>query len=137
MWIAQDGSENGFPMNIAKKKHMLGLAVALLGGGISLPLHAQQVPSVPPAGAAAQQATSEGVLQQGVTKPYIPAKPWFNTPGIVLEVPVTKSQTVKKGDVIIRQDDRQEKAELAKLEAEANSEVRVEAADADLKIKKT
>ena len=118
-------------MNIARKTRVLGLAVALLGAG-AVSLQAQQVP---PAGAVLQEKTSEGVIVQGVTKPYVPAKPWFNSAGTVLEVPVEKGQTVKKGDVLIRQDDRQEKAELAKLQAEANSNVRVEAADADLKIK--
>jgi HlyD family secretion protein len=87
------------------------------------------------AGRSPQQQPAGAVIVQGVTKPYIPAKPWFQGAGTVLEVPVVKGQTVKKGDVLIRQDDRQEKAELAKLNAEASSNVRVEAADADLKIK--
>src|SRR5439155_10120091 len=42
---------------------------------------------------------------------------------------------VKAGDLLLRQDDRQERAELAMLQLEASSNVRVEAADADLKIK--
>jgi len=113
-------------MNNWTKKHRFGFAVAALSV-MTLTVRAQQQPQ--------QSATDGGVIVQGVTKPYIPAKPWFNGAGTVLEVPVVKGQTVKKGDVLIRQDDRQEKAELAKLEAEASSDVRVEAADADLKIK--
>src|SRR4029453_11940770 len=106
-------------MNNQKKNRVLGIAVAAIGVlAMSCSLWAQQQP---------QQATPGGVIVQGVTKPYIPAKPWFNSAGTVLEVPVVKGQTVKKGDVLIRQDDRMEKAELAKLEAEAKSMVRVEA----------
>jgi len=112
---------------LTKNQIVLGIAAVLLSV-IPLTVRAQQLPSQ-------QTPTSSGVIVQGVTKPYVPAKPWFNMAGTVLEVPVVKGQTVKKGDVLIRQDDRQEKAELAKLDAEAASNVRVEAADADLKIK--
>jgi RND family efflux transporter MFP subunit len=55
--------------------------------------------------------------------------------GTVLELPVKEGQLVKKGDVLLRQDDRAERVELERLEKEANSTVRVEANAADLKIK--
>jgi len=81
------------------------------------------------------QETSQGPIVQGITKPYVHAKPGVNTFGTVFELPVKEGQQVKAGDILLRQDDRQERAELEKLELEAASNVRVEAADADLKIK--
>jgi len=55
--------------------------------------------------------------------------------GIVMKLPVKEGQPVNAGDLLLQQDDRAERAELARLQLEANSNVRVEAADADLKIK--
>jgi len=71
----------------------------------------------------------------GYTKPYAHARPNVNGMGTVLELPVKEGQAVKKGDVLLRQDDRAERVELERLEKEANSTVRVEAAEADLKLK--
>jgi RND family efflux transporter MFP subunit len=84
----------------------------------------------------AQQAPegASGPIVQGVTKPFIHSRPSFGGLGTVLELPVKEGQVVKKGDVLMKQDDRQEQAELQKVELEANSTVRIDAADADLKI---
>jgi RND family efflux transporter MFP subunit len=82
---------------------------------------------------AAQAQSSPGVVP-GVTKPYAHARPGVNQFGTVLELPVKEGQEVKKGDVLLRQDDRQELAELKSLQLEASSTARVDAAAADLKI---
>ena len=84
---------------------------------------------------AAVMAQASPDVVQGVTKPYAHAKPGVNGMGTVLELPVKEGQVVKKGDVLLRQDDRAERVELERLQKEANSNVRVDAAEADLKIK--
>jgi RND family efflux transporter MFP subunit len=76
-----------------------------------------------------------GVVVQGTTKPYTHAKPNVSQYGTVMKLPVIEGQPVKEGAVLLQQDDREERAELARLQLEANSNVRVEASDADLKIK--
>ena len=75
------------------------------------------------------------VVVQGTTTPFTHAKPSVNQYGTVLKLPVKRGQQVKEGDLLLQQDDREERAELARLELEASSNVRVEASDADLKIK--
>jgi len=120
-------------MNKLKQKSILGIAVAILGiGAMALPLGAQQQPQQ----ASPQSSSEGGVVVQGVTKPFVEAHPWFNQAGTIYEVPVVKGQVVKKGDVIIKQDDRIEKAILSEKDAEANSTARIDAAVGDLKIKK-
>ena len=95
---------------------------------------AQPLPAAP--GKPAAQSQSPSNIVNGYTsKPYVLAKPGVNQFGIVLERPVKVGQAVKKGDILLRQDDRQERALLEALELEANSDVRIEAAEADLKLK--
>jgi RND family efflux transporter MFP subunit len=86
--------------------------------------------------AAVPAAAADGVVIQGTTKPYTHAKPNVSQYGTVLKLPVVEGQIIKQGDLLLQQDDREEKAELARLQLEANSNVRVDASDADLKIKK-
>jgi RND family efflux transporter MFP subunit len=71
----------------------------------------------------------------GITKPSVHAKLALPQFGQVLELPVKEGTAVKAGDVLLRQDDRQEVAALEALRLEAESTVRVDAAEADLKIK--
>lgn len=71
----------------------------------------------------------------GITKPSVHAKLALPQFGQVLELPVKEGDAVKKGGPLLRQDDRQEVALLEALRLEAESTVRVEAAEADLKIK--
>jgi RND family efflux transporter MFP subunit len=80
-------------------------------------------------------APAGATVVQGTTKPYTHAKPSVNQYGTVLKMPVKEGQIIKEGDVLLQQDDRQERAELARLKLEADSNVRVEASDADLQIK--
>lgn len=86
-------------------------------------------------GSAVAMAQTAPDVVPGVTKPYAHPKPGVNGMGTVLELPVKEGQVVKKDDVLLRQDDRAEQVELQRLQKEAESNVRVEAAEADLKLK--
>jgi len=88
--------------------------------------------SLAPAAVMAQNAPD---VVPGVTKPYAHPRPGVNGMGTVLQLPVKEGQVVKKGDILLRQDDRAERVELERLQKEASSTVRVEANAADLKIK--
>jgi len=80
-------------------------------------------------------AADGAMVVQGTTKPYAHAKPNVSQYGTVLKLPIKEGDAIKEGQVLLQQDDREEKAELARLQLEADSNVRVEASDADLKIK--
>jgi RND family efflux transporter MFP subunit len=80
-------------------------------------------------------AAADALVVQGTTKPYAHAKPNVSQYGTVLKLPIKEGDAIKVGQVLLQQDDREEKAELARLQLEADSNVRVEASDADLKIK--
>ena len=82
----------------------------------------------------AQQTGPENTVS-GITKPSIHSKLGLNQLGIIRDLPVKEGQAVKKGEVLLQQDDRAEVAALQGLEAEANSEVKIEASKADLKVK--
>jgi RND family efflux transporter MFP subunit len=81
------------------------------------------------------QAASSEVTVGAITKPSVQTKMGLNQFGTVLELPVKEGDRVKQGQVLLQQDDRQERALLEALQLEANSNVRVEAAIADLRIK--
>jgi RND family efflux transporter MFP subunit len=82
-----------------------------------------------------QAQSSQQLTVTGITKPSVHAKRGLNQFGIVLEIPVKDGQIVKKGDLLLRQDDRQEQAALESLQLEANSDVEIKATEADLKVK--
>lgn len=71
----------------------------------------------------------------GVTRPSQERKLSFSTQGIVAQAPVKEGDAVKAGQVILVQDDVLDKKELERLELTANSNARVEAAQADLGVK--
>src|SRR5439155_17853927 len=81
----------------------------------------------------AQQTGPENTVG-GITKPSVHSKLGLNQLGIIRDLPVQEGQPVKKGDVLLQQDDRAEVAALQAMEAEANSEVKIEASKADLKV---
>ena len=83
----------------------------------------------------AQPASASEPTAQGFTKPYTHAKPNASQYGLVMKLPVKEGQAVKEGDILLQQDDREERAELARLQLEAETDVRIEASDADLKLK--
>ena len=72
----------------------------------------------------------------GVTRPSQERKLSFSTQGVVAQAPLKEGDVVKAGQVIIVQDDVIDKKELERLELTANSNARVEAAEADLAVKK-
>jgi RND family efflux transporter MFP subunit len=98
--------------------------VALTGVLSSASLFAQQNPNP-----ASEQTIS------GITKPSVHSKLALPQFGQILELPVKEGTAVKQGDVLLRQDDRQEAAALEALRLEAESTVRIEAAQADLAVK--
>ena len=115
-------------MKLPQWARATSFAVALLAvSSTSLP--AQQAPA---AGASAPTDITVG----GITKPSVHAKLALPQFGQVLELPVKEGDAVKQGAVLLRQDDRQEVAALEALRLEAESTVRVEAAEEDLKLKK-
>jgi len=79
-----------------------------------------------------QQSTIGGVTQpirSLYTKPNLPQ------PGVIADVKVKPGDRVKKGDLIIQQDDRLEQVKLKAAELEANSTARVDEARANLDVK--
>ncbi|CAN5523358.1 hypothetical protein BH09PLA1_BH09PLA1_11780 [soil metagenome] len=72
----------------------------------------------------------------GVTRPSQERKLSFSTQGVVAQAPVKEGDVVKAGQVILVQDDTIDKKELERLELTANSKARIEAAEADLAVKK-
>jgi multidrug efflux pump subunit AcrA (membrane-fusion protein) len=72
---------------------------------------------------------------EGISRPSEEAKLSFQTPGVVSEAPVKDGELIKAGQVLLVQEDSIDKKELERLELEANSKARVEAAEADLKVK--
>lgn len=102
-------------------------AVALAALLSSSSLRAQSAPPAAP-------ATSE-MMVGGITKPSVHSKMALPQFGQILELPVKEGQVVKQGDVLLKQDDRQEVAALEALRLEADSTVRIVAAEADLNIK--
>ena len=74
--------------------------------------------------------SADGVMQ-GYTLPNTEYKISFPTMGVVREVKVKEGDIVHKGDVLMIQDDREEKAELAVLEFDASSTKPIDAARAE------
>jgi len=60
----------------------------------------------------------------------------FSASGIIIEEPVKEGDIVKQGQVLLAQDDFLEQKELEKAQLEANSNAKVEAAQADYNAKK-
>jgi RND family efflux transporter MFP subunit len=82
------------------------------------------------------QAQSTDNTVTGISKPSSVAKVNLNSVGIVREMPVQEGQTVKKGDLLLQQDDRQERAELESSTLEGDSDVEIRATSADRDVKK-
>jgi RND family efflux transporter MFP subunit len=87
------------------------------------------VVSAKPAGAA------DNSVVDANTRPSMDAKVAFAAQGLVSEVNVNVGDTVKAGQVMARQDDRQDVAELQRLQIEANSTAEIDNYVADTKIK--
>lgn len=59
-------------------------------------------------------------IKRGDTMPYKEYKVCFPTMGVIHEVKIKEGDSIKKGDVIMVQDDREERAELKLLELDCN-----------------
>ena len=73
---------------------------------------------------------------EAITKPSSDVKLAFVRPGLVAEILVKEGQPVKAGDLLVRQDDQAEIAQLEQARATAEEEVRVQASAAQLEQKK-
>ncbi len=107
------------------------LALGAFTGGMQLaasPAVAQTTPN---------DFAATTALERGVTKPKDEPKLVFVAPGVVRQINVKEGQVVKNGEVLAIQDDRDEagKVQVAKGEI-ASAQMQVEAAQADLDLKK-
>jgi len=85
------------------------------------------------------QSSTTGVTIPGVTQPLRTqyAKLSLSQSGSILEVNVKPGDAVKKGQLLVRQDDRLELVRLKALELEANSTAKVDEAIANLEVKQS
>jgi RND family efflux transporter MFP subunit len=81
---------------------------------------------------AAARVDPKAPYQEGRSEPSQKAKLAAQVPGIVKEILVKRGDEVKVGQPVIQQDDRLAVNQLEILEKEANSKIRIEAAEADL-----
>jgi RND family efflux transporter MFP subunit len=99
------------------KRVVLGL-VAVLGLGLV---------------ARAEDAPADRNLRQAFTKPDKEYKISFPTMGVIREVRIKEGDVIKKGDVMMVQDDREDRAELQVLELDVNPYA-IDAAKAKLRV---
>ena len=107
---------------------MLGAAVMACGVGAGAQEPAAQAGA---AGAGVTQV-SERNIQPAFTLPFKEYKISFPGMGVIKEVKVKEGDVVKKGDVLMKQDDSEDRAELRLLELDIN-EYPIEAAKAKLR----
>ncbi len=82
------------------------------------------------AGGAAAASAPEGI--EHVTRPSKDVTLSFVRPGRIAKIEVTEGQEVKAGQVLVRQDDAAEQANLAQLKEQAEDMIRIDAAKAQL-----
>jgi multidrug efflux pump subunit AcrA (membrane-fusion protein) len=85
---------------------------------------------------AANPALGEELLATGITRPSKEMKLSFYQAGLIKEVLVKDGDHVKKGDVLVQQDDSIEQKTLAALQVEAESELAIHAQIKDMEHKK-
>lgn len=73
-----------------------------------------------PAASAQSAADAERNLQKAFTLPYKEYKISFPTMGVIREVKIKEGDAIKKGDVLMVQDDREDKFELKLLDLDVN-----------------
>jgi multidrug efflux pump subunit AcrA (membrane-fusion protein) len=103
-----------------------------------VPTALAQVPQEPAANAPENSTANPAAptIVNAITQPSERHKLTFPAAGIVIDRPVKEGQAVKKGDVLLAQDDFVEQKELDKAQLEASSGAKVEAAVADYNAKK-
>jgi multidrug efflux pump subunit AcrA (membrane-fusion protein) len=82
----------------------------------------------------AQSSSSRGTVT-GMTRPSEERKLSFSNPGVVQESPLKEGDKVKAGQVILALEDFIDVKEFERLKLQAESKARVEAAEADLRVK--
>lgn len=115
---------------LARRLSAWALMAAAIGG-----VHFAGAPAM--AQTAPNDFATTSAYERGVTKPKEEPKLVFVAPGVVRKINVKEGQIVKKDEVLAVQDDRDEagKVEVAKGEI-ASAQMQVEAAQADLDLKK-
>src|SRR5687768_11081772 len=111
------------------QRTLLG-AAGLLAVGLSIvttELHGQTSPT--------ETATAAATVS-GITAPSERLRLVVPFPGVVLERKVRSGQAVKKDQVLLQLDDRAEQVALKSLNMEASSTAQVDAAIADLNLRK-
>lgn len=117
------------------RRWIVGATVAAGGLGLGLPVWAQQQQQQQnSAGTSlAAGAVNERNIQPAFTLPLKEYKISFPGMGVIKEVKVREGDVVKKGDVLMKQDDSEDQAELRILELDVN-EIPIKAAQAKLKV---
>jgi multidrug efflux system membrane fusion protein len=124
------------------RRSVIGAATVLACGlGIGTTATAQQQQQAPAQSAAAAGAVSERNIQPAFTLPYKEYKISFPTMGVIKDVKVKEGDVVKKGDVLMKQEDSEDRAELRILELDVNdfpinaAQAKLKAAEVDYKAK--
>ena len=86
-------------------------------------------------GAGSAQETTIGGVTQPIRSIY--SRPNLPQPGVIFDVKIKPGDHVKKGDLLIQQDDRLEVVKLKAAELEAKSTARIDEAKANLEVKKS
>jgi RND family efflux transporter MFP subunit len=112
---------------------VVGAAVLAGGLGAALPTWAQQQQDTPAAPATLGNNVSERNIQPAFTLPLKEYKISFPTMGVIKDVKVKEGDVVKVGDVLMKQDDSEDRAELRLLELDINN-FPIDAAEAKLRV---
>jgi RND family efflux transporter MFP subunit len=75
------------------------------------------------------------IIVSGQTKPSQEVRLAFAAPGIVTDVPVKEGDRVKAGQLLAKQDDRQDRAELEKMKLDAAATYDIDYSKLDKKVK--
>src|SRR3954469_7451141 len=112
---------------------ILASAVALGALTASPVARAQNTPAG--SSSSSSMATTAIATVDATTEPMQSSKLAFPVLGIIKEVAVKDGDVIKKGQVLMQQDDEQDLNELEQLRQQAESNTKVEAAEADVRAK--
>ena len=105
-------------------------AASLLTGHI--PQSSRAADNAPPPQQQQGTANNDANLQKAFTLPYKEYKISFPTMGVIREVKIKEGDAIKKGDVLMVQDDREDRFELTLLDLDVN-QYPIQAAEAKLR----
>lgn len=119
-----------------KSRQLLALVV-LATVAVGVPsIHSALGQAKPASDSVSKAQASYAASYDAHTEPSRRSKVNFSAPGVVAQVLVKEGDTVKEGQPLIRLDDRADKHLYESLELEAKSDLKVRAAEADLKQKR-